>query len=75
MKEMCVDDLDLVAGGLNLSGNRISENVIDLRGIDMGPFGIDANGVCWRPGTPSITMYPNSADESGTDYAGTEYAN
>lgn len=74
MREIHVEHLELIAGGLDLSRNPLSENVIDLRGMDMGVWGIDANGMCWAPGTPSIKMFPQGADASGVDYAGSANA-
>jgi len=67
MRILSIEDLELVIGGLDLSGGRVSENVEDLRGIDRGGW-IDANGMCWPVDTPSSTMYPD-----GTNYAGTNY--
>lgn len=57
-------ELHLVSGGLNLEGEAMSNNVVDLRGKDMGSY-IDANGMCWRPGTSSDVMYPQGADGDG----------
>lgn len=61
MKELNDVMLSIVSGGMNLDGMRESQNVQDLRGNDKGNY-IDANGVCWAPGTPSIVMFPDGID-------------
>lgn len=57
MKEILIDDMDKVSGGMKLSGLRSSTNVQDARGVNMGSY-IDANGRCWALGTSSYNMYP-----------------
>lgn len=61
MRNLTKNELLIVTGGLNLSAGRASDNVIDLRGRDMGDW-IDANNMCWAPGTPSSVMYPGGAN-------------
>ncbi|WP_261115598.1 hypothetical protein [Serratia entomophila] len=64
MKELMLDELPPISGGMHLDGHRESTNVIDQRGRDMGTY-IDANGKCWSPGTSSIDMYPNGGVHLG----------
>ena len=54
-------EISWVSGGLIWEGMRESTNVADIRGTQMDGW-IDANGMCWAPGTPSSTMYPNGAN-------------
>ncbi|MGO4809466.1 hypothetical protein AB4156_07680 [Cupriavidus sp. 2MCAB6] len=61
MRVITDEEMKMMAGGMNMSGEAESSNVIDLRGRNMGSY-IDANGGCWAPGTPSSSMYPNGAD-------------
>jgi hypothetical protein len=61
MRELTDSELLIVTGGLNLNAGRTSDNVIDLRGRDMGGW-IDASNMCWAPGTPSSVMYPRGAN-------------
>jgi hypothetical protein len=62
MKTLKVEEIGLVGGAMNWEGNRTSDNVIDLRGDTSNPMYTDASGMCWAPGTPSSSMYPNGAD-------------
>ncbi|WP_313388118.1 hypothetical protein [Achromobacter aegrifaciens] len=74
MREISVKDMLLVAGGMDLSNSRGSNNIIDRRNEnDLGYW--DANAMCWRVGTPDSTMFPNRDDLAGTNYnmAGTDY--
>lgn len=66
MRIISIEEAVVVSGGLNLEGMRESDNVIDLRGKDMGDY-IDANGKCWAPGTSSAVMYPQSGGEDGDE--------
>lgn len=67
MKCISIEKTALISGGLNLDGMRESTNVIDLRGTDMGDY-IDANNICWPPGTSSEVMYPDSSLYNGYFY-------
>lgn len=67
------DELSLVSGGVNTSGLRESNNVIDQRGNDKGNY-IDANGKCWAPGTPSNVMYPSGGGKPWKENSGTSDA-
>jgi hypothetical protein len=75
VKEISVEDMCLVGGGVDLSNSRESNNVIDRRyENDRGYWG--ANGMCWPVGTPDSTMFPGSGDRAGTNYnnwGGTNY--
>jgi len=57
MEILNTQSIQQVSGGMNWQGGRESTNVIDIRGKDMGSW-IDAANSCWKPGTPSIIMYP-----------------
>lgn len=61
MQVLTNEQIDLVSGGLDLSKGRMSDNVIDMRGKNMGSY-IDASGMCFAPGTSSAQMYPGGAD-------------
>ncbi|MGF6192026.1 hypothetical protein [Serratia sp. 2723] len=65
MKNISVEEIRLIHGGMNLDGARESTNVYDQRGTDKGSY-IDANGSCWPPGTSSATMYPNGGGSNYT---------
>ena len=43
---------------MNLNGLRPSSNIFDGRGKNMGGW-IDANNICWKPGTPTAIMFPS----------------
>lgn len=70
MQEISIEKLKIVAGGMDLSNGRLSDNVIDLRG-DPGPNGTLDNGLgCYPGGTATSVMFPNGANDgdSGSDY-------
>ncbi|WP_419690726.1 hypothetical protein ACN22W_35845 [Burkholderia theae] len=62
MKILTNSDTIFVSGGLDLSGELESTNVIDLRGTQKNGW-VDANGTCWAPGSSSATMYPNYGED------------
>lgn len=41
---------------MNLSNGRLSDNVLDIRGLNMGDW-IDANNMYWSPYTDSYNMF------------------
>jgi len=57
MKDLEKKQTELVTGAMNLNGLRESMNTINLNGVNQGSW-IDAANVCWKPGTPSIIMFP-----------------
>lgn len=57
MKDLEKKQTELVTGAMNLNGLRESMNTINLNGVSQGSW-IDAANVCWKPGTPSIIMFP-----------------
>jgi hypothetical protein len=63
MKILSQDDLSMISGALNLSNERMSTRVMDLRGTNMGTY-IDANNGCFRLGTPSSIMFPRGYNPS-----------
>lgn len=56
MRNISFKEMESVVGGMITDGYRESDNIIDLRGEDMGYY-IDANGMCWEPGSTSEDMY------------------
>lgn len=70
MKEITIEKLKIVSGGMDLSGGRQSDNVVDLRG-NPGPNGTLDNGImCYPGGTSSAVMFPNGGKDgdAGADY-------
>ncbi|MDA8455135.1 hypothetical protein M4R22_10200 [Acidovorax sp. GBBC 3334] len=70
MKEISIENLKIVSGGMDLSNGRQSDNVIDLRG-NSGPNGTLDNGtMCYPSGTNTSVMFPNGANDgdAGSDY-------
>lgn len=57
MKELTRPQTERVTGAMNLNGLRESNNTVNIAGKNRGSW-IDAANVCWRPGTPSLIMYP-----------------
>ncbi|MBA5703810.1 UNVERIFIED_ORG: hypothetical protein C7429_10654 [Pantoea allii] len=57
MKDLERKETERVTGAMNLSGLRESMNTINLNRVNQGTL-IDAANVCWKPGTPSIIMFP-----------------
>ncbi|WP_124571508.1 MULTISPECIES: hypothetical protein [unclassified Burkholderia] len=62
MKIISKSEAAEISGGLDLSGEEESSNVIDLRGTQKNGW-VDANGTCWAPGSSSSTMYPNFGED------------
>lgn len=58
MKKLNEAELKKIAGAMNLNGLRPSSNIFDGRGKNMGGW-IDANNICWKPGTPTAIMFPS----------------
>lgn len=65
MRNLNIEEIMLICGGMKIDGMRESTNVIDQRGTDNGTY-IDANGTCWAPGTNSSTMFPNGGGSNNT---------
>lgn len=62
MRIISESDAEKIFGGLDLSEEAESSNVVDLRGTKMNGW-VDANGTCWAPDSSSSTMYPNWGED------------